>query len=989
MTTQPVLVLELFNAQVQYMVPRWQRRYRWGKADIERLVEDLKTVAGKPIDNRHYTGTILTFPEPDQTPIVKRLRLVDGQQRLTTISILLATIAEALGSEGEIGPWTAETIRNDRLLNAGKPAKLRRKLRLQNRDEEEYRNELAHQEHGPGAVSAAFKICRGITAREDLKVLMDGIERMQVVQINLQEHDDPQQIYESLNGTGQPLSEGEKVKNWLLMGLAEDEQQELHDDVWKRTEKVLDAHDEPGRMDVFLRDLLRAQTGATFSKDRAYEELRRWAARTDRDADKPALLREIAEYADLYGLITGTADTSRLDRRVARELAHMRTTRIETLRPFVLRLLRDAYGTGAAEPATNTINELAKTLVAASTWITRLWLSGKATAGFNTVGAMLAAHQGPEPGEEPSTFWTNQIKELRHTRTGVPTDDEVRDGVHNRKAYGGQANNSTLAILYALIRAEQGEESPPLQRLTIEHVMPQKLNDAWRDDLGPDAASIHGQYRDKLGNLTLSGDRMNPAMGNGPFHEKRADYSKSPILMNRRIADADAWSETEIEGRSEDLANRILARWPWDDPAAAARPNRRLSQAAEYRWKLADGAEHVDVGTSQFTLHVTAALLDLDPENVKRLSGSAVTADIHPASRYPAGQKAGAITMLAIPRHPDWVMNAYRSQENAVQHCRRFAVRCGTTLHVQLRSEPAPHERFWTAFQRTGRLLAGSHPSPARSRLTRTGPHNARGDTIAITVDPDEIRLAIESAGSEAPDAARPWIVAVNRQIAAEMSDQRRKLPDDATLARPTAIYTPIDLDGEDEWAETAEWLATQHDRLVDILSSVNPDLVVTPNEWSKPIVGKRGTSERKEKYRRFFQALIDTLREEHDFTGARKAQRQNWYSFSSGTSWITYGANFTAAGRARVDLYIDSPDLERTKLAFKKLEQQRAVLESELGALTWDRSENRRAIRISTLRPGSIDDNQETLEEVTQWMIDSLLAFKRVFGPRLATLAT
>ena len=156
MTTQPVLVLELFNAQVQYTVPRWQRRYRWGKPDIE-----------------------------------------------------------------------------DRLLNVGKPAKLRR----QNGDEEEYRNELDHQERGLGAVSAAFKICRAITAREDLKVLMDGIERMQVVEINLQEHDDPQQIYESLNGTGQPLSEGEKVKNWLLMGLAENEQQELHDDVWKRTAK--------------------------------------------------------------------------------------------------------------------------------------------------------------------------------------------------------------------------------------------------------------------------------------------------------------------------------------------------------------------------------------------------------------------------------------------------------------------------------------------------------------------------------------------------------------------------------------------------------------------------------------------------------------------------------------------------------------------------------------------------------------------------------
>ncbi len=308
---------------------------------------------------------------------------------------------------------------------------------------------------------------------------------------------------------------------------------------------------------------------------------------------------------------------------------------------------------------------------------------------------------------------------------------------------------------------------------------------------------------------------------------------------------------------------------------------------------------------------------------------------------------------------------------------------------MHLRNEPGPHEAFWRALQKTGTVLAGSRPSPAPSRLTRTGPHNARGDTIAITLDPDEIRLEIEPAGSEAPDAARPWIVAVNRRIAAEMSDQHRKSPDDATPVRPTAIYAPIDLEGEDDWTETAEWLATQHDRLVEILNSVGPDPVVTPNESSEPIVEKRRPTERKEKYRVFFQALIDTLQEEHDFTSARKAQPQNWYSFSSGTSWIRYGINFTADGRARVGLSIDSPDRERTKLAFERLEQQKAVLETELGALTWDRSENRRAIRISTLRPGSIDDNQETLEEVRQWMIDSLLAFKRVFGPRLAALAT
>lgn len=171
---------------------------------------------------------------------------------------------------------------------------------------------------------------------------------------------------------------------------------------------------------------------------------------------------------------------------------------------------------------------------------------------------------------------------------------------------------------------------------------------------------------------------------------------------------------------------------------------------------------------------------------------------------------------------------------------------------------------------------------------------------------------------------------------------------------------------------------------------AVNFDLVVTPNEWSKGtgVTPPGGTSERGERYRLFFQPLMDALREEHQFTRARKAQPQSWYSFSSGTRWFTYGATFTAHGRARVELYIDSTEGERNKRAFDRLEQQKERFESELEAtLEWERLENRRASRISVLRSGSIDDNQERLEEIRQWMIDRLLAFRRVFGPRLPEL--
>lgn len=179
--------------------------------------------------------------------------------------------------------------------------------------------------------------------------------------------------------------------------------------------------------------------------------------------------------------------------------------------------------------------------------------------------------------------------------------------------------------------------------------------------------------------------------------------------------------------------------------------------------------------------------------------------------------------------------------------------------------------------------------------------------------------------------------------------------------------------------------------KIEDSRPAVNFDLVVTPNEWRKQAAATSRvtrTSERRERYRQFFQALMDTLREEHQFTRARKAQPQSWYSFSSGVTSFSYGATFGAHGRAWVELYIDSPEQERNKQAFDRLEQQKEALESELKTtLEWQRLDNRRASRISVRRSGSIDEDQETLDDIRRWMIRHLLAFKQTFGPRLPEL--
>ena len=184
--------------------------------------------------------------------------------------------------------------------------------------------------------------------------------------------------------------------------------------------------------------------------------------------------------------------------------------------------------------------------------------------------------------------------------------------------------------------------------------------------------------------------------------------------------------------------------------------------------------------------------------------------------------------------------------------------------------------------------------------------------------------------------------------------------------------------------------------KIDDSRPAVNFKLVVTPNEWRKQTVGSvRGagsSSARRngELYRGFFQKLIDTLREDHSFTNRSKGQPQNWHYFSAGHSQrVQYGADFPSGGKARVFVYIDNEDRDWNKRLFDRLHELKDAIEADLGeALEWERLDERRASRIAVVRQGAIDNDEETLEEIREWMVGRLLKFKKVFGPRLDELA-
>lgn len=807
----------LFNGHVQYVVPRWQRRYCWGRSDIERLVEDLVTVARARSGATHYGGNLLTFPESGTAGVMNVQRVVDGQQRLTTVSILLACIADKLGEDGQYGDWTAEFIREHRLTNPGMSPEKRLKLRLQNGDDEEYRWGLEGNPSGAGAVAQAWKIMRRLVARKenDVALLLSGLERLRVVSIGLDGQEDPQQIFESLNATGRPLTESEKVKNWLLIGLPDAEQRDLHDNHWLRIEKQLGAKHTSEPIDLFLRDFLRWRTGETHGMRHVYEIFRRWAVRTGHVEDRSALCRKLARLAEVYGVLTGTAG-KHLDRKVEGELRHMRAMAIDTHRPLTLRLLAEASPDDQMEAREG----LAKTLRAIGTWITRLWLADRAMGGLNKAMADLAHGPGPGVDDDYADYWIGRIRRLRNSRVRVPSDEGVRDGLRTRSAYGGSSTRSSFAVLCELMEAEHGDQAPARRSLTIEHVMPQKLTEEWRQALGDAAEETHALHCNRIANLTLSGDTTNARLGAGTFEAKCRLYRDSTIAMTRRIAEETDWNQMALERRAEDITRRALERWPWEDPEAPARG--LPADSARLKWRIEDDPWREESTAAQMVLNVAGALLSRDPANAERLSGEAIRPNLHLASRYPAGSKAGALTMRAVPGYGEYVLNPYEQDyPTSAKRCQDMGQRCGVQVEVAGIREKSPTQAFWEFLKQHTGGLPGQKDA-WRGGNQWTSAVNSLGDRIGIWIGAESLWLYVRAAEKQHSEQRAARMRGYSHTIRDQMADQKlgQNIEKESEDGRSISVWRNWELDNHDDWPETAEWIMDQFQRLQAIVAA-------------------------------------------------------------------------------------------------------------------------------------------------------------------------
>ncbi len=563
MRAEEIGFLDLFNGKVQYCVPKWQRRYRWEEADVTRLIDDLVSIShAANRDQAHYGGSLITFSPPGQPAgVVGTERVVDGQQRLTTVSLLLSCIASSMSDGDQCGEWTRQDIL-DLLRNRGEESSgKQRKLRLQDGDEEEYIGILNGKPTGDGAVTDAWQVVRQLVDRYGSERLMAGLERFRVVSLGVERNDDPQQIFESLNATGRPLEVSEKVKNWLLMGHPDHVQQELYERYWLKIENALAAKQSTRPIDLFLRDFMRWRTGKVCAIQQTYEEFRRWVTREgwDARARREQLFADLAHLAGLYGKLTGS-NGLHPEEAIESSLRHLRAMGIDTHRPFTLRLLHEL--SPSSGEVVSTIEETAKVFRAVSIWITRLWLvDNNKTRGLNVTFAHMAALDPVNP-QAYADDWINRIRALHRQDVGVPSDVSVAHGIRTRNLYFGK--KTRLAVFCALMEADEGNDAPSRKDLWTERVMPMELTDAWLKTLGPAAEEVHVRWRYRLANLALVGGANGAPGEYASFDKKKEWYRRSSIGLTKRLGEQTCWDESVLVRISDDLAERAIAVWPWE-----------------------------------------------------------------------------------------------------------------------------------------------------------------------------------------------------------------------------------------------------------------------------------------------------------------------------------------------------------------------------------------------------------------------------------------
>lgn len=548
-------LLDFLKKSPQFVIPIYQRTYSWTDKECRQLWDDIIRTGKNDKVSAHFIGSIVyvekgLYSVSAQSPLL----VIDGQQRLTTVSLLIAALSQVLGDTEPLDGFSTRKLRNYYLLNPEEDGERHYKLILSQTDKDSL-IAIAKGTDQPKdcsiRITENFELFRGLIGerKRELLDICKGLAKLVIVDISLnRDQDNPQLIFESMNSTGKELSQADLIRNYILMGLESQLQTELYEKYWRPMEVAFGQEAYSTHFDGFMRHYLTVKTGDIPNVREVYESFKEYARSPKvAEAGVGALVADIRAYASYYCAMALVAEP---DPELKVAFHDLRELKVDVSYPFLLELYHD-YVTQVF-PKTDFLAAVRMV----ESYVFRRAVCAIPTNSMNKTFATFGKTLKKDRYLE--SIQANFLLLPSYRR--FPDSDEFRQKLQTKDLYNFRSRSYWLRRLENYGRKER----VPVDEYTIEHIMPQNdnLSDQWKSDLGTEWEQIQKTYLHTLGNLTLTG--YNSEYSDRPFIEKRdmaGGFADSPLRINKGLGSLQKWNADAIRDRAEHLAIQALDVW--------------------------------------------------------------------------------------------------------------------------------------------------------------------------------------------------------------------------------------------------------------------------------------------------------------------------------------------------------------------------------------------------------------------------------------------
>ncbi|GAA8484262.1 DUF262 and DUF1524 domain-containing protein [Helicobacter pylori] len=531
------------NQKNQFVIPIYQRLYSWGKEHCKQLWDDIIKIGRDDKMNGHFIGSIL-YVLDRITHSNNALLIIDGQQRLITITLLLIALRNHLSEEVK-----RKEIENHYLINSDKDGDKKFRLILSESDKDTLLYLIDKDRRKPSEPSSKivenFKLFEEWVSNTDkLETILKGLEKLTIVWIALtKEEDDPQLIFESMNSKGMELVQTDLIRNYIIMETEVEKQEGFYNKYWRAMEEDFKQNEK--LFDRFVRHYLTIKTGEIPNINKVYVAFKDYQQREGIKTE--ALLQDLQKYCGYFCQI---AFKKEADKDLNKALSFLVDLDMDVVYPLLLELYSD-YSDEVLSKA-----DFIPIIALIESYLVRRAVCGLGTNSLNKVFPSFTRHiQKDEYFKSLKAHFGSLTEKQR-----FPNNDEFKDRFITIDFYKFKKREYFFERLENFDRKERVYT----HEYTTEHIMPQNLGEEWKKDLGQDYERIHAQYLHTIGNLTLTG--YNEKYSNNSFQEKRdmeEGFKQSPLKLNQSLKDLESFGEKEIEKRASDLADWALKIWTY------------------------------------------------------------------------------------------------------------------------------------------------------------------------------------------------------------------------------------------------------------------------------------------------------------------------------------------------------------------------------------------------------------------------------------------